>query len=71
MNIAHATMSGTMKAPKASSIVMATGGQPSMESVDYGIAATTNVVARGDFAGVPSRAAVHLRARHGRLSAMR
>jgi hypothetical protein len=46
MNIAHATISGTMKAPKASSIVMATGGQPSMESVDYGIAAATNVVAR-------------------------
>jgi hypothetical protein len=50
MNIAHATISGTMKAPKPSSIFMATGGQPSMESVDYGIAAATNVVARGDFA---------------------
>ncbi|WP_429447413.1 hypothetical protein [Paraburkholderia sp. WC7.3g] len=50
MNIAHATISGTMKAPGASSIVMATGGQPSMESVDYGIAAATNVVARADFA---------------------
>ncbi|MFP4893692.1 hypothetical protein [Paraburkholderia sp. EG304] len=48
MNIAHATISGTMKAPKASSIVMATGGPPSMESADYGIAAATNVVARGD-----------------------